>query len=66
MELDFRPFDADNDYYEPLDAFTRYQDQAMRRRGVQVLRRNLWVTPYSSTGSRRACPAPAAPEEGRS
>ena len=38
MELDFRPFDADNHYYEPLDAFTRYQDPAMRRRGVQVLR----------------------------
>jgi hypothetical protein len=38
MELDFRPFDADNHYYEPLDAFTRYQHPAMRRRGVQVLR----------------------------
>jgi predicted TIM-barrel fold metal-dependent hydrolase len=38
MELDFRPFDADNHYYEPLDAFTRYQDPAMRRRGVQVMR----------------------------
>ena len=25
MQLDFRPFDADNHYYEPLDAFTRYQ-----------------------------------------
>jgi predicted TIM-barrel fold metal-dependent hydrolase len=37
MELGFRPFDADNHYYEPLDAFTRYQDPAMRRRGVQVL-----------------------------
>ena len=38
MELDFRPFDADNHYYEPLDAFTRYQDPAFTRRGVQVLR----------------------------
>jgi hypothetical protein len=38
MELTFRPFDADNHYYEPLDAFTRYQDPTMRRRGVQVLR----------------------------
>ena len=38
MELDFRPFDADNHYYEPLDAFTRHQDPGMRRRGVQVLR----------------------------
>jgi predicted TIM-barrel fold metal-dependent hydrolase len=38
MELDFRPFDADNHYYEPLDAFTRYQDPKMKRRCVQVLR----------------------------
>ncbi|MCB2063653.1 MAG: amidohydrolase family protein [Novosphingobium sp.] len=33
-----RPIDADNHYYEPLDAFTRYQDKAMRTRGVQVVR----------------------------
>ncbi len=38
MEPSRRPFDADNHYYESLDAFTRYQDPAMRRRGVQVLR----------------------------
>jgi predicted TIM-barrel fold metal-dependent hydrolase len=38
VELDYRPFDADNHYYEPLDAFTRYQDPAMTRRGVQILR----------------------------
>jgi predicted TIM-barrel fold metal-dependent hydrolase len=38
MELDYRPIDADNHYYEPLDCFTRYQDPAMKRRGVQVLR----------------------------
>ena len=38
MELGFRPFDADNHYYEPLDAFTRYQDKRMARRCVQVLR----------------------------
>jgi predicted TIM-barrel fold metal-dependent hydrolase len=38
MELGYRAFDADNHYYEPLDAFTRYQDPKMRRRGVQVLR----------------------------
>jgi predicted TIM-barrel fold metal-dependent hydrolase len=38
VELDYRPFDADNHYYESLDAFTRHQDPAMRRRGVQVLR----------------------------
>ncbi|MFI0406837.1 amidohydrolase family protein [Actinomadura sp. 3N508] len=38
MELDYKPFDADNHYYETLDAFTRYQDKKMARRGVQVLR----------------------------
>jgi len=38
VDLGSRPFDADNHYYEPLDAFTRHQDRAMRRRGVQVLR----------------------------
>src|SRR5262245_52309882 len=37
MDLGCRPFDADNHYYEPLDAFLRYQDPKMKRRGVQVL-----------------------------
>ncbi len=37
MDLAYRPIDADNHYYEPLDAFTRYQDTAMRNRGVQIL-----------------------------
>ncbi len=38
MKLDYRPFDADNHYYEALDCFTRHQDPAMKRRGVQILR----------------------------
>ena len=38
MPLHYRPFDADNHYYEPLDSFTRYQPPAMKRRGVQILR----------------------------
>lgn len=33
-----RPFDADNHYYEPLDAFTRHQPKGFGKRGVQVLR----------------------------
>jgi predicted TIM-barrel fold metal-dependent hydrolase len=33
--MDARPIDADNHYYEPLDAFTRHLDKAFRRRGVQ-------------------------------
>jgi predicted TIM-barrel fold metal-dependent hydrolase len=37
MDLAYRPIDADNHYYEPLDAFTRYQDRSMRSRGVQIL-----------------------------
>jgi predicted TIM-barrel fold metal-dependent hydrolase len=37
MDLDFAPIDADNHYYEPLDAFTRHLDPVFTRRGVQVL-----------------------------
>ena len=32
--MDFRPIDADNHYYETLDAFTRHLDPAFKRRGV--------------------------------
>jgi predicted TIM-barrel fold metal-dependent hydrolase len=35
MDLDFQPIDADNHYYEPLDAFTRHLDPTFARRGVQ-------------------------------
>jgi predicted TIM-barrel fold metal-dependent hydrolase len=38
MRLNYRPVDADNHYYEALDAFTRHQPAEFRRRGVQVLR----------------------------
>jgi predicted TIM-barrel fold metal-dependent hydrolase len=38
MALQYRPFDADNHYYEALDSFTRHQPAAMKRRGVQILR----------------------------
>jgi predicted TIM-barrel fold metal-dependent hydrolase len=34
---DLRPIDADNHYYESLDAFTRHLPREFRRRGVQVL-----------------------------
>ena len=33
--LDFRPFDADNHYYEATDAFTRHIDPAMAKRCMQ-------------------------------
>jgi predicted TIM-barrel fold metal-dependent hydrolase len=33
--MDARPIDADNHYYETLDAFTRHLDKAYRERGVQ-------------------------------
>jgi predicted TIM-barrel fold metal-dependent hydrolase len=33
--MDARPIDADNHYYEPLDAFTRHLDKKYRERGVQ-------------------------------
>jgi predicted TIM-barrel fold metal-dependent hydrolase len=35
MAFDFEPIDADNHYYEPLDAFTRYLDPKFKQRGVQ-------------------------------
>ncbi len=37
MQLDYQPFDADNHYYEPLDAFTRHLDPKYAQRGVQVV-----------------------------
>jgi predicted TIM-barrel fold metal-dependent hydrolase len=37
MSHDLRPIDADNHYYETLDAFTRHLDKAYRQRGVRVL-----------------------------
>jgi predicted TIM-barrel fold metal-dependent hydrolase len=37
MPESLRPIDADNHYYESLDAFTRHLDRAFRRRGVQVI-----------------------------
>lgn len=36
----FQPFDADNHYYETIDAFTRHLDKKFRRRGVQVVQAN--------------------------
>jgi predicted TIM-barrel fold metal-dependent hydrolase len=33
--LDFKPVDADNHYYEPLDAFTRHLDRKFAWRGVR-------------------------------
>jgi predicted TIM-barrel fold metal-dependent hydrolase len=33
--LDTRPIDADNHYYEPLDAFTRHLDRTFKDRGVR-------------------------------
>ena len=42
------PIDADNHYYEPLDAFTRYLEPAFRDRGVKSLR----VVSIRSSGDR--------------
>jgi predicted TIM-barrel fold metal-dependent hydrolase len=33
--MDFKPVDADNHYYEPLDAFTRHLDKKFAWRGVR-------------------------------
>jgi len=37
MDIGFRAVDADNHYYEPVDAGTRHLDKEFRRRGVQVV-----------------------------
>jgi predicted TIM-barrel fold metal-dependent hydrolase len=37
MDLDFGVFDADNHYYEALDACTRHLEKDFRRRGVQMV-----------------------------
>ena len=34
--VDFQVFDADNHYYEALDAFTRYTDPGMAKRTMPV------------------------------
>lgn len=34
-ELDFKPFDADNHYYEAMDAFTRHIEPSMAKRCMQ-------------------------------
>ena len=34
-----RPVDADNHYYEKLDAFTRHLDRKYRHRGIEVIQR---------------------------
>src|SRR5215470_16000687 len=34
-DLDYRPFDADNHYYEALDAFTRHLDRRHGPRTIQ-------------------------------
>ena len=38
MVVTDRPIDADNHYYEPLDAFTRHLDPAFSHRGVRPVR----------------------------
>jgi predicted TIM-barrel fold metal-dependent hydrolase len=37
MDLGYRAVDADNHYYETIDACTRHLDTAFRQRGVQVV-----------------------------
>jgi hypothetical protein len=37
MDSDFAPIDADNHYYEPLDAFTRHLEPKYKDRGVKVV-----------------------------
>jgi len=38
MANELRPVDADNHYYESLDAFTRHLDPKFKQRGVRAVR----------------------------
>ena len=51
--MSVRPIDADNHYYEPLDAFTRHLDKAFKRRGVRPLQDGKRVELYVSPGDGR-------------
>ena len=44
MDLDFEAVDADNHYYEALDAFTRHLDPEFAQRGVQVVNQGKRTT----------------------
>jgi predicted TIM-barrel fold metal-dependent hydrolase len=37
VTLDYKAIDADNHYYEPIDALTRHLDKKFKRRGVQMV-----------------------------
>jgi predicted TIM-barrel fold metal-dependent hydrolase len=43
MPDELRPIDADNHYYEALDAFTRHLDPAFKHRGVRVMKEGTHV-----------------------
>ena len=45
MDIGYRAVDADNHYYEALDAFTRHLDKKFRQRGVQVVQQGTHVAP---------------------
>jgi len=37
MDIGYRAVDADNHYYEAIDACTRHLDKEFRQRGVQIV-----------------------------
>ena len=53
-----RPIDADNHYYETLDAFTRHLDPAFRLRGVRAVRDGTRVEILIGGRSNRFIPNP--------
>ena len=48
--MDARPIDADNHYYEPLDAFTRHLDKEFEDRGVRPVQDGKRVRAARSAG----------------
>jgi hypothetical protein len=57
-ELPYLLFDADNHYYEALDAFTRHMDPRLARRTFQWA--EIGGRKRGCTGSTRSSPRPGA------
>ena len=51
MDIGFRAVDADNHYYETVDACTRHLDKEFRQRGVQTVQQG---TPHAAARGRQA------------
>jgi hypothetical protein len=64
-DMDPRPIDADNHYYEPLDAFTRHLPKQFQRRGVRPVQAGKRVELLIADRVNRFVPNPNPARERR-